>query len=384
MQYRLDLFAVFIFLGIVQAVFLCVFFFSKENRKMKANIFHGLMLLSMALCLAEIFLMYTGYIAQCLYLVDFSEPFSFAIGPCFYLLVRSLIHGKVERKHYWHLAFVLVYSICVIPFLVQPEGVKYNSWIESYKPGLPFRDYTYDRGDGRTFWITDHHTLLTVISLALYSVLSLIEVVKAFRLRKESLLRPVNPVLRKLWRGVLQVISVIALMLVIKMLHENDTGDHWLAAYLSVTIYLTSFSVIGQSGFFKQPSLAEPQKYKSSVVTPDMHRGLLQKLAEVMAHEKPFLNSGFSLPDLAQRLGTTVHILSQVINEGLEKSFFEMTASYRVEEAKTLLKEQRNIKVEEIADRVGYSSKSSFNNAFKKITGKTPSEFRATIADRVD
>lgn len=384
MEYRLDLFAVFMFLGIVQAVFLCVFFFSNENRKADANIFHGLMLLSMALCLVEIFLMYTGYIAQCLYLVDFSEPFSFAIGPCFYLLVLSLIHGKVEKKHYWHLAFALVYTACVIPFFMQPDVVKYNSWIESYKPGLPLKDYTYDRGDGRIFWITDHHTLLTVISLALYSVLSLIEVVKAFRRRKESFLRPANPVLRKLQRGVLEVISIIVLMLVIKMLNENDTGDHWLAAYLAVTIYLTSFSVIGQSGFFRQPSLAEPQKYKGSTVTPELHRNLLQKLTEVMEQEKPFLSSGFSLPDLSQRLGTTVHTLSQVINEGLGKSFFEMTASYRVEEAKKLLKERRNIKVEEIADQVGYSSKSSFNNAFKKITGKTPSEFRASDAFPAD
>jgi AraC-like DNA-binding protein len=44
-----------------------------------------------------------------------------------------------------------------------------------------------------------------------------------------------------------------------------------------------------------------------------------------------------------------------------------MAAEYRVEEAKRLLKEQTNIKVEEIAEQVGYSSKSSFNTAFKKI-----------------
>jgi AraC-like DNA-binding protein len=53
-----------------------------------------------------------------------------------------------------------------------------------------------------------------------------------------------------------------------------------------------------------------------------------------------------------------------------------MTAEYRVEEAKKLLKEKQNIKVEEIAEQVGYNSKSSFNTAFKKITGLTPSEFR--------
>jgi AraC-like DNA-binding protein len=53
-----------------------------------------------------------------------------------------------------------------------------------------------------------------------------------------------------------------------------------------------------------------------------------------------------------------------------------MRAEYRVEEAKRLLREKINIKVEEIAEEVGYNSKSSFNAAFKKITGKTPSEWR--------
>ena len=52
-------------------------------------------------------------------------------------------------------------------------------------------------------------------------------------------------------------------------------------------------------------------------------------------------------------------------------------AEYRVGEAKKLLKDQPNIKVEEIAEQVGYNSKSSFNTVFKKLTGSTPSEFRS-------
>jgi AraC-like DNA-binding protein len=38
--------------------------------------------------------------------------------------------------------------------------------------------------------------------------------------------------------------------------------------------------------------------------------------------------------------------------------------------------------VEELAEMVGYNSKSSFNNAFKSITSKTPSEFRKSISDK--
>jgi AraC-like DNA-binding protein len=376
MTYRIDLFAVFIFLGIVQAIFLCFFFFSKENRKVKTNVFHGLFLLSITFCVLEIFLMYTGYIVDCLYLVDFSEPFSFLIGPLFYFMVLSLIHGEVRRINYWHLAFAGIYLILVIPFFLLPEDVKYNAWIGSYQPGLPFREYVYERNP-RIFWVTDRHTSLTMIHLGLYAILCLYEVVKAFKTKGESFFTSQHPILRKLRGGTIQLVSATLFLFVLKLFYESDTGDHWFAAYISVIIYVTSFRVVGQSGFFQSASLVDVNKYKSPV-SAEVHSTILEKLSKVMRDEKPFLQPGFSLPDLAQRLGTTVHTLSQVINESLSKSFFEMTAEYRVEEAKKLLKEKQNIKVEEIAEQVGYNSKSSFNTAFKKITGKTPSEFRSS------
>lgn len=376
MVYRLDLFAVFIFLGIVQAIFLCVFFFSEQNRKVKSNVFHGLMLLAIALCIVEVFLMYTGYITNCLFLVDFSEPIALAIGPFFYLMVISLIDGTIEKKQYWHLAFPVFYLILLFPFYLEPEDVKYNSWIDAYQPGLPLRSYTFDH-EPRMFWLTGKATEAIITSLIFYVGLAVLPIVKAFRQRRESFWRPSHPVLRKLRAALLQVFSATVIIIAIKIFNEADTGDHIVGAYIAAIIYFTSFGVIRQSGFFKQASLAD-SRYKGSALATDVQQSMLLKLNDVMRNEKPFLSSDFSLPDLAQRLGTTIHTLSQVINESLGKSFFEMTAEYRVAEAKRLLKEQRNIKVEEIAGQVGYNSKSSFNTSFKKITGMTPSEFRVS------
>ena len=55
-----------------------------------------------------------------------------------------------------------------------------------------------------------------------------------------------------------------------------------------------------------------------------------------------------------------------------------MLAFYRVEHAKKLIRQdkQGKITVEELAELVGYNSKSSFNSAFKKYSSKTPSEYR--------
>ncbi len=376
--YRIDLFAIFIFLGIVQAVFLSVFFFSKENRKVPSSIFFGVLMLSMALCNLEILLNYTGYIVRVLYLVDFSEPIAFLIGPSFYLMVRSQSRGSIHRADYLHYAFALVYLIMIIPFFLLPEDVKFNSWVESHGLDLPMRPYDYRDGDPRSFWITDHHTLLAITSIVVYGVLTLWEVVRVFRLKKESFFRPRHVVLKNFRTGTVQITVTILLTLLVKWLHPNDTGDHIFAAYMAIAIYMTSFRVMRSSGFFKAPALTEADRYRNSQLTPDHQNAILQRLQRVMSEDKPFLSADFSLPDLAEKVGTSVHVLSQVINSGLGKSFFEMTAEYRIGEAKTLLVTRKNIKVEEIAEQVGYNSKSSFNTAFKKITGFTPSEYRNT------
>lgn len=177
--------------------------------------------------------------------------------------------------------------------------------------------------------------------------------------------------------GLIQIVAIFFLIILVKIFNKNDTGDHLFAAYLTIPIYLTSFQVIRQSGFFRRANLTEQTKYKSSTLTGEQQNIILEKLKHILGTEKPFLQSDFSLPQLAERLKLSVHTLSQVINDGLGKSFFEMMAEYRVEEAKHLLKDQPNIKIEEIAEQVGYNSKSSFNTAFKKITCKTPSEFRS-------
>ncbi|HEY5916879.1 MAG TPA: helix-turn-helix domain-containing protein [Chryseolinea sp.] len=376
MQYRIDLFAVFIFLGIVQGFFLLAFFLSREHRKSKTNLFHGLFLLCIVACLTEIFLMYSGYIIHCLYLVDFSEAFGVAIGPCFYLLVLSLVHGTVDRKNYLHLVFPIIYFFLQLPFLILPEDAKYNAWIGTYHPDWAYRpfDYAYDP---RLFWVTDNCTEFTIICLIVYGSLGLVEIFKAFRKKKESFWRASNPVLKTLRWEVFQLLSATVGILVVKLFHKEDTGDHLFAAYITVTIYLGSIRIVRESGFFSRPSLAEPQKYRTSALTLEAQKDLLEKLKKAMTETKPFVKPDFSLPELARMLGTSVHTLSQVINDGLGKNFFEMTAEYRVEEAKSLLKSQPNIKVEEIAGQVGYNSKSSFNTSFKKIAGKTPSEFRA-------
>jgi AraC-like DNA-binding protein len=376
LPYRIDFFAVFIFLGIIQAVFLSFVFFSAENRKIQSNVFHGFFLIAIACCIFEIFMMYTGYIVNAFYLVDFSESIGLTIGPLFYLTVLSLIKGKVNRLQYLHLIPFVVYSFILALFLVLPEDAKYNAWVSAYRPDLPYKDFDYPY-DVSPLGTRHHITEITLFSIFVYSSICLWKTVQAFRLKKESFWNAKTPALKILRSGTLSIITVLIIVLIVKFTNTHDMGDHIFATYISLTIYFTSFSVMRNSGFFRQAPLAEQQKYKSSSVSPEIQQATLNRLKIVMEKDKPFLKSEFSLPDLADRTGVSVHALSQIINDGLGKNFFEMVADYRIEEAKQILKNSPHLKVEEVAEQVGYNSKSSFNTMFKKITGMTPSAYRS-------
>ena len=119
-------------------------------------------------------------------------------------------------------------------------------------------------------------------------------------------------------------------------------------------------------------------KYKKSSLDEKNKNTLLEKIKSEMEGKRYFANNMASVSGLAKNIGEASHHVSQVINEKMNKSFFELLAFYRVEEAKQILLKDVNKKytVEELADEVGYNSKSAFNNAFKKLSAQTPSEFR--------
>ncbi len=378
MPYRLDLFAIFIFLGIVQAVFLSLFFFSEENRKQSFNIYQGFFLLSVACCLLEVFMLYTGYVIHALYLVDFSEPMALLLGPLFYFFVIALKQGHVPKKTFWlHILFPIIYTLSLIPFLVAPNDVKYNAWLVAYHPDLPLREWNLSY-DPWMFGLTEWHTVLVLISLVIYVCVGGFEILKSFRAKHSSFWKPETYTLRIMRDSILQISTLALAILLVKLFNENDTGDHLSAAFGAVLVYSTSFLVIKNSNFFQQIPIATDKRYKGSNLEAAEIERLTSTLKRIMDEQKPFLQISFSLPVLAQLSKSNVHLVSQVINEKIGKTFFEWVAEHRIEEAKKLLKNQAHLKIEEIAEQVGYSAKSSFNTSFKKLTGLTPSEYRNT------
>ncbi|MEM9254794.1 MAG: helix-turn-helix domain-containing protein [Pseudomonadota bacterium] len=102
------------------------------------------------------------------------------------------------------------------------------------------------------------------------------------------------------------------------------------------------------------------------------------KLLELMESQKIFLQADLTMPKLATQVDCSVNHLSQAINSGFSKSFFDFLNGYRIEEAMKLLSAgaTQSQAILDISFSVGFNSNSAFYAAFKKATGKTPAQYR--------
>ncbi|WP_161992017.1 AraC family transcriptional regulator [Flagellimonas algicola] len=105
---------------------------------------------------------------------------------------------------------------------------------------------------------------------------------------------------------------------------------------------------------------------------------LKSKINTHMIEREPHLDNDINLAGLSDQLELSPHQLSYVINNGFNENFYHFINRHRVDKAKSLLSGTISDKysILGIAFESGFNSKTSFNTAFKNVTGQTPSEFK--------
>jgi ligand-binding sensor domain-containing protein/AraC-like DNA-binding protein len=128
----------------------------------------------------------------------------------------------------------------------------------------------------------------------------------------------------------------------------------------------------------------DDERYKTSGMKPKAVRKHMLELLTLMDEEKPYLDPDMSVAKLAQRLELPKEHISQIINQRFYMNFNQFLNKYRIEEAKKLLRDprQKDFVVLKIAYDVGFNSKSTFNTAFKKFTGISPSQYRDEFLEK--
>lgn len=136
-------------------------------------------------------------------------------------------------------------------------------------------------------------------------------------------------------------------------------------------------SVIKADGKKDDDENTEVEKYRTMKVSEEDCLLLKDKLENLMLEKKPYLNPELKLKDVAQMLRTPVHQLSYMFNMSMHMRYNDYINRCRIEEFKRVVASEdvTQYTIEALAERCGFSSKTSFFRNFKAQEGITPNEF---------
>lgn len=105
---------------------------------------------------------------------------------------------------------------------------------------------------------------------------------------------------------------------------------------------------------------------------------LWDTVSRVLSESPEVYDPGFKLSRLAELAGSNVKYVSTCINRNTGLTFPTLVSNFRIKEACRRLREEpeySNRSLESLAMDVGIKSRTTFNNAFKRVTGMTASEY---------
>lgn len=104
-------------------------------------------------------------------------------------------------------------------------------------------------------------------------------------------------------------------------------------------------------------------------------QAIFGRILRIMEKDRPFLDSEYTLQDLASSAFTNKTYISKTINTITGKNFRQFVNGYRIHYAVELLDGNPRLTVGQLADRSGFNSSVTFSMAFKLNMGETPGEY---------
>ncbi len=123
--------------------------------------------------------------------------------------------------------------------------------------------------------------------------------------------------------------------------------------------------------------MLKDKRHKSRKLSHSNARDFKKMMIALLEDEKLFLHRDLSAKDVAKKCDLTSAQLAQRVEAVFGLSFIDLVNEYRVScfKKEVLRPENKELKLIAIAEKCGFSSKSSFYRTFKKHTKQTPSEY---------
>ncbi|TFG79294.1 MAG: AraC family transcriptional regulator [Flavobacteriales bacterium] len=303
-----------------------------------------------------------------------STAFSLLYGPLLYFYFKRITQRySFKKRDILHLVPTLLLLFYLVPIYSMSADEKLDTMLNRVENGLNAADASY----------VSVIVLAKLISLIIYGYF-------VWKLYWASAHTKELGKTNKIWQRnfytihLLYIISYAFYGFLVTNHMSSGFFYHSQIVCMSLMVIFLGFSVNVQPSVFSGLVTYKNQlfyKYEKSGLTESLSKELMQNLKHLFDDQKIYKENDLNLETLADRLNTTRHNASQVVNEHFGMNFNELINTYRIREAKYILEtdKKKNLNMIDIAYEVGFNNKVSFNKAFKKDTQLTPSEYQRTF-----
>lgn len=284
-------------------------------------------------------------------------PFSYLWGPClyFYIISDHNFKFKFKPRHYLHFLPAFLIFIYFIYLTFAYNNISFEAFIDDIQR--------------------------RILNIAMIVQIIIYNGVAAYIVEKNSKAWNYGNIdkSRIKWNKFILYgyISACLLYNITSIVYEFHISTYTFVLISSI-IFLAYFNVIIYKALTTHHIFSLNTLQNNLVSESEELSSSLKDLEEYMVREKPYLDFDLTLNELARQLKLTAPALSKLIKQYKNQNFYDFINTYRIEEAKKLISDSGESKktIQEIMYECGYNSKSSFNTAFKKVTGETPTSYR--------
>ena len=341
-------------IAVSQGVFFAMLLLTGKKYKSRPNRFLAWVVLILSLIILRI--------SELIQFEWFTEIFEFIaleyLLPAFlYFYVLTSLGQKIERKVYWWLLSPFVFFSLLRMLTSLADVLELEVWgtfVEAIEP-----------------------TEIYLIALFIFTV----GFVAIQKVRHSQC----DPVFKKwLYVNFTAFIVLMALLLLSELVETLFDLDYWEYAWVGAAIFLMGISFFG----VQQVSIGQQitqikaiQVHKNTNAATERDRSAkshYDRLKLLMIEKELFKNPALSRELIAEEMGLGASTVSRILKENGGQSLNEFINQYRVARAKELLDDPQFdiFSLEAIGKEVGFKSRSTFYDTFKKMTGLTPGKYK--------
>ncbi len=339
------------FNGFILSCYLLLF----KPSKSASSYFLGLLLMALSIRITKSILLYFNR-DLALFYVQIGLSGCFLIGPSLYYFIKTALGQLQSTPKSWKWTYIFWLSSIVLIGILLPYASHRETW--SYLIKLIYAQWT--------IYVLLSGWVLKPVWIKLFN--------------PAAKLSPIEKPVLSIYLGnlIISIAFVLAFFGLFKGIYISGALFFSLMLYLNIPLFIHS----------KKSNLAflsgqDLHRYANKKID-DAHALILnEKLDRLLTTEQLYKNPDLKLNDLAKKINISGHQLSQLLNDNLGKSFAAYINEYRINEACTLIANDKGIKLEAIGYEVGFNSKSTFYTAFKKHKQTTPTLYKAQLMDTV-